>query len=241
MKNLNIMLIFVVTMFVVSVSPVLADDPFGDLVSGTKIYFSHVATQNGWETEIAVLNPTSEAASGALISYNDSGCPVGDAISISLPAHGRYQVEVGTSFANSETIAYIVLTSEVFGLKGYTKFYMGGIRASIMASGPRTTGLFTKIDHDGWTGIAFINTASAATANITLTAYDNAGVVVAVETMQMVSGAKVVKMVEEIFTDSVESATYVSYTSDYGVVGFFLNGIGDGSGPRDMLDGSQAL
>ena len=106
-----------------------------------------------------------------------------------------------------------------------------------MASGPRTTGLFTKIDHEGWTGIAFINAASAATANITLTAYDNAGEIVAVETMQVVSGAKVVNSVEEIFTDSVTGATYVSYTSDHGVVGFFLNGSGDST----MLDGSQAL
>ncbi|MEA1921294.1 MAG: hypothetical protein U9N63_01435 [Pseudomonadota bacterium] len=241
MKYLNIMFIFVVTMFVVSVSPVFADDPFGDLISGTKIYFSHVATQNGWETEIAVINPTSEAASGTMISYSDSGRQVGDPISIDLPAHGRYQAEVGTAFANPETIAYIVLTSEVFGLKGYTKFHMGGMRASIMASGPRTTGLFTKIDHEGWTGIAFINTASAATANITLTAYDNNGEVVAEETMQVVSGEKVVDPVEKIFTDSVESATYVSYTSDHGVVGFFLNGFGDGSGAGDVLDGSQAL
>ena len=114
MKYLYALFIFVVTIFVVSAAPVLADEPFGDLISGTKIYFSHVATQEGWETEIAVLNPTSEAALATLTSYNESGRPVGDAISISLPAHGRYQAEVGTAFAQAETIAYIVLTSEIF-------------------------------------------------------------------------------------------------------------------------------
>ncbi len=237
MKYLYTLLIFVVTIFALSCSPVLADEPFGDLFSGTKIYFSHVATSDGWETEIAVLNPTSEEATGTLVSYNVSGRPVGDAVPITLPAHGRYEVEVGATFANAETIAYIVLTSEIFGLKGYTKFYRGGVRASIMASGPRTTGLFTKIDHEGWTGIAFINTAATATANITLTAYSNTGEVVAVETMEIVSGAKVVNPVEDIFSASVAGATYVSYTSDHGVVGFFLNG----SGNNTMLDGSQAL
>ena len=237
MKYLNALVIFVVSIMIFTVSPVLADDPFGDLISGTKIYFSHVTTIDGWETEIAVLNPTSEAASGLLTSYNETGRPVGDTISIELPAHGRYQALVGVDFADAEIIDYVVLTSEVFGLKGYTKFYMGGVRASIMASGPRTTGLFTKIDHEGWTGIAFINTASAATANITLTAYSDQGEVVAVEAMQVVSGVKVVKTVEEIFTESVSGATYVSYTSDHGVVGFFVNGSGDNT----MLDGSQAL
>ena len=75
---------------------------------------------------------------------------------------------------------------------------------------PSILGLFTKIDHEGWTGIASINTA-----------YNNSGETVAVETIQVVSGAKVVKPVEEIFTQSVAGATYVSYTSDHGVVGFF--------------------
>lgn len=237
MKYLGAVVLSALVMFVFSLSPAFAVDPFGDLISGTKIYFSHIATSAGWETEIAVLNPTPEAASGTLISYNENGRPVGDAVAINLNAHGRYQAEVGTAFANPETIAYIVLTSDVFGLKGYSKFYKGGVRASIMASGPRTTGLFTKIDHEGWTGIAFINTASAATAIITLTAYDNSGQVVAVETMEVVSGAKVVNPVEDIFVQSVAGVTYVSYTSDHGVVGFFLNGSGDDT----MLDGSQAL
>ncbi len=237
MKYLKSFIMFAFVMLIFAASPVRADNPFIDLISGTKIYFSHIATTAGWETEVSVLNPTSGAASGTLMSYNLSGQPVGQAVLINLPAHGRYQAEVGTTFADAGNIAYMVLTSEVFGLKGYSKFYMAGIRASIMATGPRTSGLFTKIDHEGWTGITFINTASSATANITLTAYNNQGVVVAVETMQVLPGAKVANAVEQIFTQSVAGATYVGYTSDQGVVGFFLNGSSDST----MLDGSQAL
>ncbi len=66
---------------------------------------------------------------------------------------------------------------------------------------------------------------------------EDAGAVVAVETMQVLSGVKVVDQVEDVFSESVVGATYVSYTSDHGVVGFFLNGSGDST----MLDGSQAL
>jgi len=218
------------------ISPAVADNSFIDLISSTKIYFSHIATTDGWQTEVAVLNPTASSASGTLTPYNADGYPVSQAIPITLPAHGRYQAEVGRTFSAAWNIAYIVLTSETFGLKGYSKFYTGGVRASIMASGPKNDGLFTKIDHAGWTGIAFVNSAPE-TANITLSAYNDAGGVVAVNSMQVLSGVKVVMPVEQIFTQSLAGATYVGYHSDQGVVGFFLNGSGDGA----MLDGSQAL
>ncbi|MCK5540979.1 MAG: hypothetical protein KAI69_08610 [Deltaproteobacteria bacterium] len=217
-------------------SSVGADNSFIDLISSTKIYFSHIATTDGWQTEVAVLNPTASTASGTLTPYNADGYPVSQEIRINLPAHGRYQLEVGSAFSAAWNIAYIVLTSETFGLKGYSKFYTGGVRASIMASGPKTDGLFTKIDHAGWTGIAFIN-VSAVIANITLTAYSDAGEDVAVKTMQVLPGVKIVNSVRQIFGSVPPTGTYVNYHSDQAVVGFFLNGSGDGS----MLDGSQAL
>jgi len=219
-------------------SPAVADNSFVDLISGTKVYFSHIDTTDGWQTEIAVLNPTVSAVSGTLTPYNADGYPVSQAISINLPAHGRYQADVGSAFSAAWNIAYIVLTSETFGLKGYSKFYTGEVRASIMASGPKTDGLFTKIDHAGWTGIAFIN-VSTVTANITLTAYSDAGEVVAVKSKQLLSGAKFADSVKNIFGSVPLNGTYVSYHSKQAVVGFFLNGSGSGDG--SMLDGSQAL
>jgi len=217
-------------------SPAVADNSFINHISSTKVYFSHIATTDGWQTEIAVLNPTVSAVSGTLTPYNADGYPVSHAIPINLPAHGRYQADVGSTFFTAWNIAYIVLTSETFGLKGYTKFYTGGVRVSIMASGPKIDGLFSKIDRAGWTGIAFINVA-AVTANVTLTAYSDAGIPVAVKSMQLLSGVKVVNSVTQIFGSIPLNSTYVSYHSDQAIVGFFINGSGDGS----MLDGSQAL
>ncbi len=237
MKYFSSLITAIVITLMFTGSPVRADDnPFINLISGSKIYFSHIATAGGWQTEIAVLNPTSGPAAATLTSYNAGGVPIGSAVSINLPAHGRYQAAVGGTFADSANIAYMVLTSKVFGLKGYSKFYTGAVRASIIASTPKNDGMFTKIDHAGWTGIVFINT-SAVTANITLTAYNNFGVAVATETMPVPAGNKVVNMAEKIFAQSIAGATYVSYHSDKGVVGFFLNGSNDGL----MLDGSQAL
>ncbi len=236
MKYFSYLILSLIVILVFTVSPVRADNPFIDLISGSKIYFSHVPSSDGWETEIAVINPTAKAASATMTFYSTSGTPIGNAVSINLPAHGRYQTEVGNTFVDAENIAYLVLTAKVLGRKGYSKFYKDGMRASIVASAPKNNGLFTKIESDGWTGIAFINTASV-TANITLTAYSDQGIEMAVEPMQVPAGTKVVKAVEQIFTQSITGATYISFDSSQGVVGFFLNG----SSNNTMLDGSKAL
>ena len=238
MKKIYSSIAFAATLLIFSLSPAIAaNNPFIDLVSGSKIYFSHIATTLGWETEVAVINPTETTASATLISYSNTGSEVGARISITLAAHGRYQAEVGSSFNNPADIAYIVLTSEAAGLKGYSKFYTAQIRASIMASTPAKSGIFTKLEKEGWTGIAFVNTSSSATASVTLSAYNNAGAVIATEEMKVAPGNKAVDMAANIFSNPITEATYVTYQSDQEVVGFFLNGSSDGS----RLDGSKAL
>ena len=238
MKYFNSLVIFMVTVLAFTTSPVMAENSFSDLFSQTKIYFSHIAIANGWETEVAVLNPTAKAVSGNFTFYDMNGNQLGGATPITLKAHGRYQVEVGATFAQRGSIEYMLFTAATYGLKGYSKFYNNsfGVRASIMASAPQTSGLFTKIDHEGWTGIAFVNTSSVE-AHITLTAYSDDGVKKASKAMNVGPRAKVVNTAKTIFAPlSISEASYVSFTSDQGVVGFFLNGSGDNT----KLDGSKA-
>jgi hypothetical protein len=222
------------------IAPLQASNLFLDYVNGTKIYFSHIAVDQGWETEIAAINPTGSDAEITLTSYDKTGNQVGDRIQTTIKAHGRYLRIVGRDFARPTEIAYILLTSPVFGLKGYSKFYQGlgstAIRASIMACEPKTSGIFTKIDHTGWTGIAFINTGND-TAHVTLTAYNDQGGKVAQQDKVLDPGEKAVDIAQKLFTQSIANAAYIEFTADQEVVGFFLNGSNDGS----MLDGSQAL
>jgi len=219
------------------VCPLQAGDAFSDLFSQTKICFSHIAVTDGWETEVAVVNPTAKTVSGNLTFYGMEGNQLGAAVPVTINSHGRYQVEVGTTFAARGNIEYMVFTAPTYGLKGYSKFYKGGVRASIVASAPQTSGLFTKIDHEGFTGIAFVNMGSSV-ARIVLTAYSDAGQAVAVKPMNVNPGAKVVMIAKDLFApQSISSASYISFDSDQGVVGFFLNGSGDGT----KLDGSKAL
>ncbi len=239
MKYLSALAVLLISVLVFTISPVLAGDAFSDLFSQTKIYYSHIAVSDGWETEVAVINPTAKTVSGNFTFYDMSGNQLGVAFPVTLNANGRYQAVVGITFANRGSVEYMVFTASTYGLKGYSKFYNNrdGIRASIMASSPQTSGLFTKLDHEGFTGIAFVNT-SLVVAHVTLTAYSDAGEAIAIVVMDDVEpGKKVVDTAKNIFApQSISGASYVSFTSDQGVVGFFLNGSGDNS----KLDGSKA-
>ena len=241
MKFFNSLLVLMIIVFSVFMnSPVLAGDAFSDLFTQTKICFPHIAISDGWETEVAVLNPTTKVVNGTLTFYAENGTQLGEAFSLTLNPNGRYQVEVGTTFAERGAIEYMIFTAPVFGLKGYTKFYDADSRASIMASSPQTTGLFTKLVHsdpEGWTGIAFVNTSDVA-ANVDLTAYSDAGTAVAIVSMAVKAGEKIVEIAENIFpSQSIIDASYIRFESDQGIVGFFLNGSSDYS----KLDGSKAL
>lgn len=237
MKFFSFLVVSVISILVFTISPLLAGDTFSDLFSQTKICFSHIAISDGWETEVAVLNPTAKAVNGNLTFYTMNGTQLGAAFPLTINANGRYQVEVGTTFAGLGAIEYMIFTSSVYGLKGYTKFYNATTRASIMASSPQTSGLFTKIDHAGWTGIAFVNTSDAE-ATVILTAYSDAGVAVAITSLKVKVGEKVVMVAETIFApQSIAAASHISFESDQGIVGFFLNGSSDYS----KLDGSKAL
>ncbi len=238
MKYVGFLIIFIVVIVssVFTSSSVLAGDAFSDLFSQTKICFSHIAITKGWETEVAVINPTAKRVSGNFTFYDMDGNQLGEPVSKTLEANGRYQMMVGATFAQRGEVEYMIFSASVYGLKGYSKFSHEDYgRASIMASAPQKSGLFTKIDHEGWTGIAFVNTSSEV-ARITLTAYSDAGVADAIKSLDLDPGKKIVKTVEDIFElQSVSGSSYVSFTSKQSIVGFFLNGYGN------KLDGSKAL
>jgi len=244
MKKVAVTMLLLVAVMLGAVPALFAANPFND-ISGTHLIFPHVATTDGWETEIAVLNPTADTASVRLVSCAVSGRMV-ETINFSLAPHGRYQFKVAQKLKFSEEAAYIRMDSEVFGLQGYTKFAHRNAdgtatRASIMASGPRPTGLFTKIDHEGWTGIAFVNANTISNARVELIAYNDAGAEIAKNQIEVETGAKIVEIAEKLFQEEdrakLSGASYVSFTSTCGLVGFFLNGSSDNT----MLDGSQAL
>jgi hypothetical protein len=73
-------------------------------------------------------------------------------------------------------------------------------------------------------------------ATVILTAYDDDGVTIASETISLASFSKQVEQPENIFTQSISSATYITYSSDKDIVAFQLNGSGD-----MLLDGLEGM
>ena len=107
-------------------------------------------------------------------------------------------------------------------------------------------GVFAKIEKNGWTGIAFVNTEDSA-ASVTLTAYNENGIAIATQVLPVSGHAKVVNLAEAIFSQDIRSATYIAYSSDRNVVGFQINATTNGmmfdggTSAGMMLDGLPAL
>ena len=221
-----------------------SNNPLLQFISGSTIYFPHIAvTTDGsqnppWDTEIAIINAAGETADGTLSWYDGSGAELGHR-AVSLAKFGRYQADVGRDFTDPDKIAYMIFSSKTIGIRGYTKFFRPGLmRATIAASIPRSNGIFSKLDDQGWNGIAFINTSDQP-ATVTLTAYDDSGKEKKLaiysngskldpKNLPVKPGAK------EVWPVTSDTATYMVFTSDQPIVGFFLNGTGE------MLDGLAA-
>ncbi len=168
--------------------------------------------------------------SGELRAYRaDGGSPV-ESTPVAVPAEGRVEFTVGKNFQRPQDIAYLSFDSDSGFLAGYTRFSQPGNRASLAA------GTGTKMEKDGWTGIAFLITESSA-ATISLTALDANGGPVAARTLTLSPGQKFVGMADQLFPSDLTNARYLKFKSDRSVLGFTVSGSGDGQ----MLDGLHCL
>jgi hypothetical protein len=209
--------------------------------TASTIYYPHIDSQyfdpiSNWWTGIVAYNPwdfttiikiipysyTGDVLETQKLSINPGEKYIGEARDLSLPS--------GTAWIKIESTNPIT-GFELFGtvnnkqLAGYT-----GVGIN------RKQGVFAKIEKDGWTGIAFVNIEQSQ-ATITLTAYDDSGSAIASETISLASFAKRVDSAQNFFTQNINSATYIAYSSDKDIVGFQLNGSSDNM----MLDGLPGM
>jgi hypothetical protein len=143
----------------------------GVTTSHAALYFPHVATQNPWQTEICVINPSAtETVQGNLESYSNNGVLVAS-MPLSVAPNARRQIDVGTELTNAGNTGYIVLQNTSGSPVGYTKFTQsGGDRVAIPAVDSTNTGsiYITHIAWEPWwTGISLVNTTTA-TKNLTI-------------------------------------------------------------------------
>jgi hypothetical protein len=139
----------------------------------TPLYFPHVDTNSPWQTEIALINTSSDqTVTGTLSGFSNAGQLV-ETMDITLSPHGRREINVAGEFVNDTNIGYMVFDTESDTVQGYTKFYQEGVyRAAIPAVREVNTSdiYISHIDSsaDWWTGISLVNTTSAS-KEITIT------------------------------------------------------------------------
>ncbi len=203
-------------------------------------YGPHVAV-DGWRTGIVAYNPSQLACAVTITPYSPQGTPFAP-IALSLAGkEKKYVIDLVAELGLPAQTAWFRIDS-TRPLAGFEFFRtIDGNQLAAYAGGGGTgakAGVFPKIEQNGgWTGIAFVNT-EAVEASVTLTAYTDAGAVVATRTLPVGGYVKVVDLAEDIFIgQDIRSATYIAYSSDRNVVGLQINGTSDDT----MLDGLPAL
>jgi hypothetical protein len=199
--------------------------------TANNLYFPHIATNERWWTGIAACNPNNLNANLTITSYTENGVVL-DVFDINLPRNGKLLGNAKTLNLVKNT-AWLKIESsqplngfELFGT-GDGKILAGYSTVNIN----RKEGIFPKIENEGWTGIAFINTTND-NANITLILYDNDGFAIAEKDIVLGGHEKLVDNPRDIFAGPINTGTYIKFSANRDVVGFQLNGSSDGM----MLD-----
>lgn len=204
--------------------------------TASTIFYPHVAWDPWW-TGVVAFNPSASEGTITINPYRADGIPLAQS-TLPIAAGGKYIGAVADLGLPADTAWFRLDSTQPlsgFELFGNTDGSQLGAYAGNGAGGAKS-GVFAKIEEEGWTGIAFVNT-EGATANVTLTAFTDDGAPVATQSLQVQGHAKVVDNPEQVFTQNIGTATYIAFASDRNVVGFQLNGSADGT----MLDGLPGM
>jgi len=203
--------------------------------TATAVYYPHLASDDLWWTGILAYNPSETPCDLVITPYNANGIPL-PALSRQIEARGQY-IGLATTLGVPANAVWLqikatkpVLGFELFGtLHGYQ---LAGFSGTQLRS---RKGVFPVKDKDGWTGMAMVN-LEYDPATITMTAFDDAGNIVATQISSLGAHMKMAKYDREFFLQDISRATYFTYVSDRDLAAFQLNGSTDGR----MLDALPA-
>ncbi|GBC61908.1 peptidylprolyl isomerase [Desulfonema ishimotonii] len=209
--------------------------------TGSEMIYPHIATNAEWWTGIVAYNPSDSACELKIRPVTENGIAL-PSQTITLGAHEKY-VGTASGMGLSEDTAWLEFEAtagdagcpvsgfELFGKNSGQQ--LGGYSTVGLDT---TSGIFAKLEDEGWTGIAIVNPGFTR-ATVTLTAYNDSGEKIASEEISLNSRSKRAAEPGAIFTEDISGATYVRYTSDKEVVAFQLNGSDDDM----LLDGLPGM
>ncbi len=186
----------------------------------TTIYYPHVASEDGWATGIAAYNPSDTDCNIIITPYTAEGTPL-IAANDTIEANKQYIGVVSVLGLPLET-AWLKMEASgpITGFELFTRTNLLAGYTGVGISGKNR--VFAKIEKNGGTGIAFVNIENAP-ATVTIKAYDDSGNEIANKTFPINGYEKVMGVLQNLFSEDINNATYVRYSSDKEVVGFQLN------------------
>ena len=191
--------------------------------TASNIYYPHIASNKKWWTGIVAYNPKSSQTILTITPFKSDGTKLQNK-AIKLQGRAKYIGTAKTLNLPKET-QWVHISAkqpitgfELFGtnngkqLAGYT-----GVNIS------NKTGIFPKLEKNGWTGIAFVNITNS-TSSVTIKAFDDAGKSIATKVLNVNAHGKIVGIARTLFKADLSNASYISYESNNDIVGFQLNG-----------------
>jgi len=196
------------------------------------MYYPHVTSEGGWWTGVAFYNPNALANSYTMQSYAQNGTLLGEHTD-SIDAWDKYVATVGSpELTLPSQTAWLRIEGDApltgFELFGKPKV-LGGFSTEAIHG---RHGVFSKLEDEGWTGIAFVNTENQ-TASVEVALHADNGDTVSRKGLRLKPHEKVVLIPEKFFEGDVSRATYATFHADKDLAGFQLNGDEDGL----LLDG----
>ena len=194
------------------------------------IYYPHIACNDGWETEICLINNSdSITLNGTFQAYNDQGELLSSRARVSLAPHSRIELHVNQDFEQATGIGYIIFAAETEtteNVAGYTKFY---IKEHYRVAVPVVTTINQGdifISHiasnaNWWTGISLVNTTTAS--KILALEFDN-GVT---RTITLAAKEHKVVLMADLLQRGATEAHSAILRKATGIVGLELFGSGD--------------
>lgn len=196
----------------------------------------HIGNDPNWWTGMVLFNPWDEPAEVTLTPFSDSGREL-TPFTVQIEGNRKFVAVSGDPHLPPDAAWFQASSPQP--VSGFDAF--GSSDGNLMEGyhsipNSRRDGVFPRIGQDGWTALVMLNTENRNN-DVTMKAYDENGVLQAVEVLLLSPHQRYLAMADAIFGDGLKRATHIRFTSDGDLSAFQVSGSADGT----MMDALPAL
>ncbi len=201
------------------------------------LVYPHIATTGGWNTGVVAYNPSDEACELTITACDAEGTLV-NRFEETLASRAKFVGQpAGLGFSELAKWIKVEGSEPLVGFELFSSSDQNLLAGYTGVNIQRASGILPKIEKDGSTGVALVNSSGTQTT-VTLTAYDDAGSVIAQTAFFLAADEKKVDTAESFFENiDISEATYVAFDSEQQITTFQLNMSSD----QMMLDALEGM